>query len=100
MSKSGRLLVSLVIEDDGAQGVLGAVEVRVKMVTGADRWCFFMTPEALAACGDLLPDSSVRFHLGVAHMIVVSEIDEDIIRRTLEEIDSQGALLAHTVPIT
>lgn len=92
------MLAAFEIETDLVHAATGAIEVRVTVLTGEDRWCFFMTPAALAACGDWLPKSTVRFHLGVPHMIVVSEIDTDIVRRALEEIDSQGELLTHTLP--
>lgn len=75
-----------------------AIEVTVTLPGGEHRWCFFMTPEALRACGDLVPSSNVRVHLGAPHMIVVSRLDENVIRTVLSDLSDQGALVRHTLP--
>lgn len=63
------------------------------------RWCFFVTPQVLATNGDLINGTSVRFHLGVAHMIVVSQINESIIEFILEKLFAEGLLEAHTISL-
>ena len=92
-------MTSFNIEDDLANASRGAIEVVVSFVGAGDRWCFFMTPAALSACGDWIPGTNVRVHVGVAHMFVVSEIDESVIRQVLELSDEAGELLAHTVAV-
>ena len=74
----------------------GAVEVAVHLDDGSDRWCFFFDPQRLALVGDLVEGTTVRVHLGVRNMIVVSELTEDIIDRVLRQLDNEGLLLEHT----
>ncbi len=52
------------IDDDLAAASRGAVEVTVTMDDGASRWCFFMTPPALAAAGDWVPGTQVMSQYG------------------------------------
>ena len=92
-------LVSFEIQDELSAAALGAIEVHLQMSDGSYRWCFFMTPAALTACGNWLTGTNVRIHLGVRHMIVTSEIDENVIRASLEELDQQGQLIEHTLDI-
>jgi hypothetical protein len=84
------------IDDDLASASRGAVEVTVTMDDGASRWCFFMTPPALAAAGDWVPGTQVRFHYGARHMIVVSELNADIVARVLGHLDQSGELISCT----
>ena len=93
------MLKSFSILDDLALAATAAIEVTVELPGGQRRWCFFMTPEALAQCGDWLPDVQVRVHFGAPHMIVVSQIDDRIIEQTLHLIDKQGMLEACTRPV-
>ncbi|MDH3300973.1 MAG: hypothetical protein OES24_10750 [Acidimicrobiia bacterium] len=58
-----------------------------------------MTPAALASCGDCLGDRNVRVHLGVPHMIIVSEISGEIIEEALRDLEAAGALEEHTMLI-
>ena len=44
--------------------------------------------------------TEVRLHLGVQHMIVVSELSEEIIERVLRQLDGSGDLLTHTLAIS
>ena len=97
---SNQVLRAFTIEDDLASASAMSIEVRVSVEGGEDRWCFFITPEALASCGDWLPGTTARFHLGVPHMIVVTDLTAEVIRCALEEIDLQGALLRHTRPLS
>jgi len=91
-------LKSFTIDDDLSIASRGAIEVTVSMENGERRWCFFFTPEGLSRCGDMVDGSAVRVHPGVAHMIVVSRIDEGIIEKVLCALDVSGALLEHTIP--
>jgi hypothetical protein len=54
-----------------------------------------MTPSALATVGDRVNGSEVRVHLGVPHMIVVSEISQGLIERILRRMEADGELLEH-----
>jgi hypothetical protein len=78
-----------------------AIEVEVTFDTGEIRWCYFMTPQALGTCGDLLEGTDdVRVHPGAPHMIVASTLDRGIIGRALAQLDRDGELYAHTAPYT
>jgi hypothetical protein len=92
------MLKSFTIDDDLALSATGAVEVTVELRNGQRRWCFFMTPEALSQCGDWLPGTQTRVHFGAPHMIVVSQLDEQVVEKTLHMIDKQGELEACTRP--
>jgi hypothetical protein len=86
------MLVSFTIDDDLATQESGGVEVTLQLDSGERRWCYFMTPAALAACGDLIPGTDVRFH-HAAHMIVVAgRLDRPLIERVLRAIDASGEL--------
>jgi hypothetical protein len=58
-----------------------------------------MTPAALMACGDLVPGTAVRLHIGERHMIVVGEVTAPIIEAVLRELDDSGQLERHTLPL-
>ncbi|MEM7397079.1 MAG: hypothetical protein AAF492_32540, partial [Verrucomicrobiota bacterium] len=50
--------------------------------------------------GDFLDsDHSVRIHFGAAHMIVISRISDDIIRKTLFHIQEIGELKRSTLEV-
>ncbi|WP_083261032.1 hypothetical protein [Microbulbifer aggregans] len=90
---------SIEIEDPIEHHTKGAVEVLITTRSGEKRWCFFFTPEGMAACGDWIPGTHVRFHYGVPHMILVSDISESIVERALKNIESRGELEQCTVPV-
>ncbi len=91
-------IASFRIDDDPARAGNGSIEVGVVLSDGTTRWCFFITPEALAAAGGWLPGrTDVRIHLGVRHMIVVSTIDESVIEATLRMLEEQGILDEHNI---
>ena len=92
-------LLSYAIDDSLKLSFSGAVEVTVTFDSGEQRWCFFFTPQGLAYCGDLVPGSDIRLHLGVPHMLVTSRLDTDIIKTVLHELDSSGKLVEHTCPL-
>lgn len=87
------MLLSFTIEDDLAAQETGAIEVTLHLDTGERRWCYFMTPSALEACGDWIPGTTVGFHYGSPHMIVVAgHLDRTLIEKVLRHIDSSGEL--------
>ncbi len=55
-----------------------------------------LTPVALEACGDWVSGTKTRVHRGASHMIVVSDIDTEIVRTVLEQIESDGLIMHHT----
>jgi hypothetical protein len=89
------MLQSYTIEDDLALADRMGIDVTVELTDGRLAWCFFMTPSALADAGDWVQGTEVRVHLGVPHMIVVSEISADIIDRILRQLDADSELLEH-----
>lgn len=91
-------LESIEIEGEITSHKTGAIEVTVITTCGEKRWCFFFTPEGMSACGDFIEGTSVRFHYGSSHMILVSEISKSIIESALMDIDKQGELELCTIP--
>lgn len=89
-------LTTFTIEDPIGRSSTGAIEVVVNFDNGTRRWCFFMAPEALSRCGDIVEGSDVRVHPGVPHMFVLSRIDEILIEKVLRNFDAAGELIAHT----
>jgi hypothetical protein len=75
------------------------VEVTVTLADGRRRWCFFMTPSALANVGDWIPGTRTPYHLGELHMVVVAEMTPEIIDRVLGELASTGQLERRTLPL-
>jgi hypothetical protein len=87
------MLSSFTIDDDLAAQETGAIEVTLHLDAGERRWCYFITPGALAACGDFVSGSNVRFHYGAPHMIVMAgHLDRVLIERALRDIDARGDL--------
>ena len=86
------MLKSFEIIDDFSIASTGAVEVTVELQNGQRRWCYFMTPQALSRCGDLLSDARTRVHYNTPYMIVVSEINRGIVDEALKLIDEEGEL--------
>ena len=87
------------IDDPIEEPLTGAVEVTIDFGDGGKRWCFFATPQVLASVGDWVEGTRVRVHLGVPHMIVVCELNEEIIDRVLRQLYAEGQLEAHTTPL-
>jgi hypothetical protein len=50
----------------------------------------------LAAAGDWVPGTQVRFHYGAPYMIVVSELNAEIVDRVLRYLDKSGDLVSCT----
>ena len=94
------MLKSFTIDDDLAAQDLRAIEVSLETTSGERRWCFLMTPAALSACGDFVAGTTIRFHLGVPHMIVVAgRLDRPLIERVLNELSERNELLQCSLPI-
>lgn len=87
------------IDDPIEEPLTHSVEVTVDFGSGGKRWCFFATPQLLATVGDWVSGTQVRMHPGVSHMIVVSELNEDVIGRVLRQLYAEGQLEAHTTPL-
>lgn len=95
------MLESFTIDDDLAIQATGAIEVTLQLKGHSPRWCFFMRPEALAACGDWIPGTRTRMHFGSPHMIVVAgELTSETIARALREIDALGELERCSLPLS
>ena len=86
------------IDDPIEEPFTHAIEVTVDF-NGEKRWCFFATPELLASVGNWVDGTQVRVHLGVPHMIVVSELNAEIIDRVLHQLYDSEQLEAHTTPL-
>jgi hypothetical protein len=94
------MLKSFIIDDSLEIQDTGAVEVTVEMHDGEKRWCYFVTPQALAACGDWIDGTQIRFHYGAAHMIiVVAPTDAVIIEKALRDIERAGHLYKATISL-
>jgi hypothetical protein len=90
-------MLSYIIDDPIAEPPSAAVEVTIDFGGGRKRWCVFVTPEQLASVGDWVDGTQVRVHLGVPHVIVVSDLNEDIIDRVLRRLYIDRQLEAHTI---
>ena len=61
---------------------------------------FFMTPDSLAACGDVIDGTDIRFHYGAPHMIVIAAtLTEELIEQALRHIDRLSELKQFTMPL-
>ncbi len=87
------LFLTFTVRDDLETQDSGAIEVALSMRDGTRHWCFFMTPTALAACGDWVDGTQVRIHYGSPHMIVVAgRLTEGTIERALQHIARTGQI--------
>jgi len=93
------IMRSYTIDDPIAEPLTCSVEVTIEFEDGRLRWCFFATPQLLGSVGDFLEGTGVRLHLGVPHMIVVSDLSEAIIRKVLLGLAADGKLESHTIPL-
>jgi hypothetical protein len=73
------------------------VDVSMELADGSKRWCWFATPRMLERCGDHVPGTEVHMHY-CGHMIILSEISEQLIEAALRHLERQGELLDYTVP--
>lgn len=100
MGEYGAVLESFTIDDDLAVQSSGAIEVTLHLRGHSPRWCYFMRPETLAACGDWIPGTRTRIHFGSPHMIVVGgELNAEIIGQALRQIDAAGDLERCSLPL-
>lgn len=87
------MMLTFTLCDDLESQDSRAIEVMLHMCDGTRRWCFFMTPSALAACGDWIDGTQVRIHYGAPHMIVVAgRLTEDTIEQALQQIARAGEI--------
>lgn len=92
--------ITYTLDDDLEAQDTRAIEVTLHLPDGTRRWCYFMTPAALAACGDPLDGTDIRIHYGSPHMIVVAgQLTEDTIARTLQQIDRAGEIERCSLPV-
>lgn len=89
---------SIEIEDPIDLHKTMAIEVSILTSDKERRWCFFLTPEGMAACGDFIEGTKVRFHYGASHLILVSEISAQIIEAALKNLEKNGMLQQCTIP--
>lgn len=83
--------------DDGCN----TVDVVLEFSDGQRRWCYFVTPECLSHLGGAAQVGDERLlSYRSPHMIVVSAINGEIIDQSLTYIESQGELLAASMPIS
>lgn len=95
------MLESFTIDDDLTVQSSGAIEVTLHLRGHGPRWCYFMRPESLAACGDWILGTGTRIHFGSPHMIVVGgELNAEIIGQALRHIDAAGDLERCSLPLT
>jgi hypothetical protein len=99
LDRDGAVLRSYTIDGDLASADQGAVEVTVTFTDERRRWCFFITPAALASVGDWVEGTQVRLHLGEVHMIVVTELSRDVVERVLRQLEADGELERRTLPL-
>ncbi|HEY1016727.1 MAG TPA: hypothetical protein VGE07_28705 [Herpetosiphonaceae bacterium] len=93
------MLREIKIDDDLAESDRSGIEVTISFSDGQRRWCFFMTPAALQACGDQIDGSDVFIHYDAPHRIIVSDISAPIIEAALRQIERNGALFRCTLPL-
>jgi hypothetical protein len=86
------------IDDAITEPLTHSVEVTIDF-GNRKRWLFFATPQILASIGDFVEGTQVRVHLGVPHMVVVSELSTAIIDKVLRHLDACGELESHTLPL-
>ena len=92
-------MVTYAINDPLGEPTIGTVEVTVEVGGGRRRWCFFATPQALAAFGYGADAAGGWQDLRATPMIVVGELNESAIARVLRQLYERGELEAHTLPV-
>lgn len=86
------------IDDSITDPLTCSVEVTINF-GNQKRWLFFATTELLASVGDWVDGTQVRVHLGERHMIIVSELSEEIIDAVLRQLYIAGELENRTLPL-
>jgi len=77
----------------------GAVEVRLRLESGQERWCFFMTPDRLQTVGDILPGTDTRIHHGAEHMIVLTSLTSDSIDLAIRYLCESDQIMESSRPL-
>jgi hypothetical protein len=93
------MLTRIEIDDDLSGQDHRAIEVTAHLADGTRRWCFFMTPSAVSACGDWIDGTTCRFHYGPHLIVVAGELTPELVEQALGHIDKQGHLRAVTLPL-
>ncbi|MDD4930278.1 MAG: hypothetical protein PHP85_13510 [Gallionella sp.] len=94
------MLSTFTIDDDLSSQESRGIEVILQLENGTRRWCYFMTPGALAACGDWIDGTQIRIHYAAPYMIVVAcQLTEDVIENALKHIDRAGEIEKCTLAI-
>jgi hypothetical protein len=89
--------INFTIDDPLEMSDRAGIEVTVTLPSGENRWCVFITPEALTRCGDII--CGARVHLGERHIVTVSAISQEVIETVLNEIIASGELEHRTLPL-
>ncbi|MFY0685436.1 MAG: hypothetical protein JXR20_12870 [Balneola sp.] len=92
------MIKSIKINDSISASMQGAIEVDLEMEDGSKRWCFFVLADGVKNYGDFINGTKVRVQYGAKHMIVVSDISEEIIKTFINEKANNGELLDCTEP--
>ena len=94
-----KMIKSIIIEDLIDSHKERAIEVVLNMTDGTNRWCFFLTPQGAAGCGDYIEGTKTRIHYGAPHVFIVSDISKEIIESAIKQAETEGNLLQCTLPI-
>lgn len=76
-----------------------AAEVLVDLSDGRRLLLWFARPDQLGSFGDILSGTDVRFHLDNRSLVIVSRLDEDVIRRVVAHAWDQDLLEACSVTL-
>lgn len=91
-------IAKITIPDYQVWAADGDVEVDILLSTGERRWCWFLTPAALARlCEEPLVSAKLLL-VGAAHHIFVDSLSEASIAGALRYLEHQNQLEGHTLP--
>ena len=86
------MIKNIYIQDQIDSHTRRAIEVDVELIDGTKRWCFFLTPEGAANCGDWIEGTKVRVHYGASNMFLVSEISKEVIEAAIKHAEKKGEI--------
>jgi hypothetical protein len=86
----------IIICDAIEKPITHSIDVELELSDGQWRWCFFVTPECIAGCGDWLEGTQIIMWYGMPHMIILGDISEELIHKALREIEAQGRIIECT----
>jgi hypothetical protein len=92
-------MVSYTVDDKIENRSHAWVEVTITFNTGEHRWCSFTTPLALAEYGNFIPNTTIRFHYGLSHVIIANELSVELIGDMLKHVEAQNELMRCTLPL-